>query len=70
MVASATTQAASAQSLRVSRDIFRKVAGPGKSRCKRAFLRTLALIQLCVIGESCAPQFRNACQEYEVQGGV
>ena len=35
---------------------------------KRACLRTLALIQLSVIGESCIPKFRNACQEYESQG--
>ena len=69
MVASATTRQLM-RYLRVSRDSFRKVAGLCKSRCKRACLRTLALIQLCVIGESCVPQFRNACQEYELQRGV
>jgi hypothetical protein len=35
---------------------------------KRACLRTLALIQLSVIGESCVSIFRNACQEYESRG--
>src|SRR5277367_4859043 len=37
---------------------------------KRTCLRTLALIQLSVIGESCVSIFRNACQEYESQGHV
>jgi hypothetical protein len=66
MVAGATTKPHFARLARFS-DCFPEGSRPYKGGCKRACLRTLALIQLYVIGESCAPQFRNACQEYELQ---
>jgi hypothetical protein len=66
MVAGATTKPHFARLARFS-DCFPEGSRLYKGGCKRACLRTLALIQLYVIGESCAPQFRNACQEYELQ---
>ena len=68
MVAGATTRQP-LLCLRVSRGTFRKMAGFAKVPQAR-MQRTLALIQLSVIGESCIPKFRNACQEYEAQRRV